>query len=67
QGYRIMEFHAPDVTPDRLVTARENSLEIMIYTELDDIAVFQSAISENVDYMNTDFPAAVKELRNQGT
>ena len=67
QGYKIMEFHAPDVTPDRLVTARENSLEIMIYTELDDKAVFQSAISENVDYMNTDFPAAVNELRNQGT
>lgn len=66
QGFGIMEFHAPDATPERLESARENNLEIMIYTPLDDKAVFRSAISQQVDYMNTDFPAIVKKTRDQG-
>ena len=65
QGYQIIEFHAPDVLPERLAAACGNDLEIMIYTPLKDEGVFGAAISEKVQYMNTDYPAAVKQIRDR--
>lgn len=65
QGYQIIEFHAPDVSSERLAAARGNDLEIMIYTPLQDERVFAAAISEKVEYMNTDYPAAVKQIRDR--
>lgn len=63
-GAGILEFHAPDFTPERLEEARELGLEVMVHTPIRDEAVFRAAIAADVDYLNIDYPDVAARIRD---
>lgn len=62
-GAQIIEFHAPDMVPERVDAARAEGLEIMMYTPLRDEAAFRKALSAGVNYLNVDYPELATHLR----
>lgn len=60
---QILEFHAPDMTDERLEAARDEGLEVMVHTPLRDEAAFRRALSAGVDYLNIDYPQLAVHLR----
>ncbi|KAJ56246.1 hypothetical protein ACMU_10870 [Actibacterium mucosum KCTC 23349] len=60
---QIVEFHAPDLTGDRLDAARALGLEVMVFTPLRDEVTFRRALSLNVNYLNIDYPELAYHLR----
>jgi glycerophosphoryl diester phosphodiesterase len=65
RGAAILEFHAPDLNPERLAEARAEGLEIMVHTPHDDREAFRTAIKAQVDYLNIDFPDIVAKMRSE--
>ena len=65
RGAAILEFHAPDLNPERLAAARAEGLEIMVHTPHDDREAFRTAIMARVDYLNIDFPDIAARMRSE--
>ena len=62
---KIVEFHAPDFTPQRLQQARDLGLDVMVHTPLRDAMMFEAALRANVDYLNVDYPGDVAAMREK--
>ena len=64
-GAAILEFHAPDLTQERLSQARAVGMQVMVHTPLKDEALFEQGIRARVDYLNIDFPEIAARLRSE--
>ncbi len=64
-GAAILEFHADDLTAERLDEARALGLEIMVHTPRLDERVFRAAIEAGVDYLNIDYPDIAGRMRRE--
>ncbi|ARE40344.1 Glycerophosphoryl diester phosphodiesterase [Rhodovulum sp. P5] len=62
---QIIEFHAEDMTPDRLETAAELGLEIMVHTARLDPEAFAAALNAEAHYLNIDHIDLAIEMRSE--
>lgn len=61
---QILEFHAEDFSREALAAAHARGLAVMVYTDAPDRDLFAAALAAGADYLNTDFPAMVRALRD---
>lgn len=61
---QILEFHAEDFSPEGVAAAHARGLAVMVYTDAPDRDLFAAALAAGADYLNTDFPAMVRALRD---
>jgi glycerophosphoryl diester phosphodiesterase len=61
---QILEFHAGDFSPEAVAAAHARGLAVMVYTDAPDRDLFAAALAAGADYLNTDFPAMVRALRD---
>lgn len=60
----ILEFHAADFSADACAAAQALGLEVMVYTDQPDAALFAAALDAGALWLNTDHPAMVCALRD---
>ena len=61
---QILEFHGEDFAPEAVSAAHARGLAVMVYSDAPDRDLFAAALAAGVDYLNTDFPAMVRALRD---
>lgn len=64
-GCAILEFHAMDLTAERLAAVRRLGLEVMVHTADNEPEIFRQALLERVDYLNIDYPDIVAKMRDE--
>lgn len=61
---QILEFHAADFSADACAAARALGLEVMVYSDQPDAALFAAALTAGAEWLNTDYPAMVRAVRD---
>lgn len=62
---QILEFHAEDMTLDRIDAARAHGYEVMVHTPRLDTAAFSAAFEAAVEYLNIDHIEFAASLRDE--
>ena len=61
---QILELHGADFAPAAVAAAQARGLAVMVWSPEPDRDLFAAAIAAGADYLNTDFPAMVRALRD---